>query len=105
MYHGVFVQDDWKVSDRLTVNLGLRYEYEGSTTEADNRNVNGFDPNASLAITAAAKAAYAANPIAQLPASAFNARSAGCCSHRTANPASGTRTGTTSSRASGSRTS
>ena len=63
MYHGVFIQDDWKVSDRLTVNLGLRYEYEGSTTEADNRNVNGFDPNASLAITAAARAAYAANPI------------------------------------------
>jgi hypothetical protein len=74
MYHGVYVQDDWKVSNRLTVNLGVRYEYEGATTESQNRNVAGFDPNAALAIEAAAKAAYAANPIAQLPPSAFNVR-------------------------------
>ncbi|MCC6590051.1 MAG: carboxypeptidase regulatory-like domain-containing protein [Bryobacterales bacterium] len=25
---GIFVHDDWKISRRLTVNLGLRYEYE-----------------------------------------------------------------------------
>jgi hypothetical protein len=73
-YQGVYVQDDWKISDRLTLNLGVRYEYEAPTTESDNRNARGFDPQAALAIEAAARAAYAANPMLQLPPSAFNVR-------------------------------
>ena len=73
-YHGVFVQDDWRLSNKLTVNLGLRYEYEGATTDSENRNVRGFDPSATLSITSAAEAAYAANPIPQVPVSAFRVR-------------------------------
>ncbi len=73
-YHGFFVQDDWKLTDRLTVNLGVRYEYEGATTESQNRNVRGFDPNAVLSITTAAEAAYARNPILQVAPSAFKVR-------------------------------
>jgi hypothetical protein len=73
-YHAVFAQDDWKVSNRLTLNLGVRYDYEAAPTEQQNRNVRGFDPNRTLSITSAAEAAYAANPIPQIAASAWRAR-------------------------------
>jgi hypothetical protein len=41
--HFGYVQDDWKVSRRITVNAGLRYEYATPQYEADDRLVN-YDP-------------------------------------------------------------
>ncbi len=42
-YPAMFVQDDWKVTRRVTINAGLRWDYEAPVIERFNRMNRGFD--------------------------------------------------------------
>jgi hypothetical protein len=72
--HSLFAQDDWQVNQRLSVNLGVRLELQQGMTEAQNRNLGGFDRTISSPIETAALAAYAKNPIAEIPVSQFKVK-------------------------------
>jgi hypothetical protein len=42
-YYGGFVQDDYRVTPKLTLNLGLRLEFESGVQEESNRIITGFN--------------------------------------------------------------
>ena len=71
-YFGTFVQDTWRINRNLTLNLGLRFEYENGIKEARDRALLWFDPEAEVSVASIAEAAYAANPIPGMPVSQFN---------------------------------
>ena len=68
--HGLFVHDDWRVGEKLTLNLGVRYDLEMGMTEARNRNTRGFDFTTPNPIQAQAQAQFAATPPAGVPLTA-----------------------------------
>ncbi len=57
---GFFVQDDWRLNERLTLNLGLRYEVEQPLVEAQDRSVSNFDYAYVQPIEPTVQARYAA---------------------------------------------
>jgi len=45
-YYGGYVQDDWRVSSKFTLNYGLRVEHEGGIRETNDNFTVGFDRTA-----------------------------------------------------------
>jgi hypothetical protein len=50
-YYGGYLQDDWRVSSKFTLNYGLRIEHEDGMHELNNAFTVGFDPKATSALT------------------------------------------------------
>ena len=73
-YYALFLNYDWRITKKLTMDIGVRWEYQAPETDRYNRSVRGFDPNASLSISAQALAKYAAAPDPALPVSQFQVR-------------------------------
>jgi hypothetical protein len=55
-YWGVFFQDNYKVMSKLTLNMGLRYDFPNQAVERHNRYTNTFNATAVSPISAAAVA-------------------------------------------------
>jgi len=71
-WRSFYVHDDWRVTRKLHLNMGLRYEREGGTSERFNRAIaGGFDLSYKPPFAALAEAAYARSPIAEMPAAQF----------------------------------
>ena len=69
--YSFYFHDDWRVTGKLTLNLGIRYEIESPLTERFDRSVRGYDFKTPNPLEATAKANYAASPIPELPVSDF----------------------------------
>jgi hypothetical protein len=58
-YYNFYIGDTWRVTPKLTVIPGIRFEYEYGPSEKHNYQIARFDFNQQLAIAGPAKAAYA----------------------------------------------
>ena len=71
-YWSFYLQDDWKLSPKLTVSAGLRYEMPTPLTERFNRSVADFNATGKSPIVDQVMLNYAQNPISQVSPSQFH---------------------------------
>jgi hypothetical protein len=69
--YAFYFQSDWRVTRKLTLNMGVRYDYDSPITERYNRSVGAFNFTSPSPIASQVKANYASNPIPQVPVSQF----------------------------------
>ncbi|WP_158941666.1 carboxypeptidase regulatory-like domain-containing protein [Granulicella sp. S190] len=62
-YYAPFIQDDWKVLPKLTLNLGFRYDLNGSVVERHNRVDYEFNQNVTNPITSQVSSPYLNGPV------------------------------------------
>jgi len=70
-YSAFFAQDDWKILPNFTLSMGIRLDHETPVVESNNNLVAGWNPSLPNGATAAAEAAYAKAPNANLPVANF----------------------------------
>jgi hypothetical protein len=70
-YYALYLQNDLRMTSRLSVNLGVRNEWEGAQTERFNRFNRGFAFDTPNPLEQAARANYAQSPIAEIPVDRF----------------------------------
>jgi carboxypeptidase family protein/TonB-dependent receptor-like protein len=61
-WYAAFIQDDWRLTPRVTVNLGLRWEYTGSPVEKNNYE-GSFNPDVNPATTFAVQQVGPGKPL------------------------------------------
>ena len=66
-YVGGYGEDTWRIGDNLTLNAGLRFEYENGIREKADQMLVGLDPDAMTSISQAAEAAYLASGLQNTP--------------------------------------
>src|SRR5215204_2591110 len=72
--YGFFVQDDWKFNNKLTFNLGLRYEIETPLVERQDKSVSGFDLTYTQPFESTVKAILTTTPIPGVDAANFTTK-------------------------------
>lgn len=70
-FAGLFFQDDWRISRKLTINAGIRWELETPATERFDRSLRSFLFESASPVQQQAQANYAKAPIPEIGASAF----------------------------------
>lgn len=60
-YTAAYFQDDWRVTSKLTIDLGLRWDFQTGVSERHNKSFARYDPNyVQTAVTTPSQASYAA---------------------------------------------